>query len=930
MRNTLLAVVLATALSPLVHAQNDKAGRFYEDALKRYENKDLSGSIVQLKNALREERSFLPALLLLGKASLQDSNPNAAEAAFNEALRLGVNRSEVVVLLARALVAQGKQAQMLQDPNLQIQGLAALPQSKLLLVRGAAQTDLGDDRAAMASIEQARQLNASDPDVWLAEVPIRIRSGAFDTALAAVDRALKVAPNHADAIYQRGSIFHSRNQLTAAKAEYDKTLSLQPDHLEALIARAGIALDSRQVDKAMLDIAQLRKTHPKDPRADYMSAVIAEARGDRKASQLAMRRVAELLDPVSIEFLRFRPQLLMLAGLAHYALGEPQKAKPYLEHLIKQQPRNPSSKLLAQILFDERQIENGIQVLETYLRSAPHDVQAIALMASGHSAQNRNAKATQLMTQALASMEGPELRSVLGQALMRSGKFSDAQRELENAWKRNPTSAPTGTALSMLYLRMHEANKAVAVARAVLNLTPNAPSSHHLLGMAQAAANDTKGARASFKQALVLEKDLVEAHMSLARLDAREGNAVGARQRLEALAQQNDKLVEPMLELAGLSRSQNQLDDAERWLERAATVASLRELRPHYALIDLNLSRNQPSKASEAAKVLLSKSPEDPMVLIAYARTQLANEDLSGAKPTLVQASRRMAFDPDGLSEIAGLQLIARDLSGASYTLTKVLEGAPDTVRALILQASIDMQQGDIKTASARVARVLTLRPRDAVSHLLAAELALAKSQPAEALASLRRAHELQPSTATTMRLFLHLAQFDKGNSAEQLAEGWLRKRASDNTVRRALAEHLAARERWPSARVVYEELLRRNENDAQALNNLAMVLLRSNETVQALKLTERAIKVAPSNALVIDTHAWVLHHNGQHERALSSLRDARLRAPDNAEIRYHLAAVLAKLGRTSEATAELKAALEAPNGLESVKDAQNLLRTLK
>jgi hypothetical protein len=84
-------VLLCFALaSPLAMAQNAKAGRFYEDALKRYQAQDLDGATVQLKNALQEDRKFLPALMLLGRASLENSSPGAAEGAFLAALDLGV------------------------------------------------------------------------------------------------------------------------------------------------------------------------------------------------------------------------------------------------------------------------------------------------------------------------------------------------------------------------------------------------------------------------------------------------------------------------------------------------------------------------------------------------------------------------------------------------------------------------------------------------------------------------------------------------------------------------------------------------------------------------------------------------------------------------------------------------------------------------
>ena len=58
-------------------------------------------------------------------------------------------------------------------------------------------------------------------------------------------------------------------------------------------------------------------------------------------------------------------------------------------------------------------------------------------------------------------------------------------------------------------------------------------------------------------------------------------------------------------------------------------------------------------------------------------------------------------------------------------------------------------------------------------------------------------------------------------------------------------------------------------------------------------------------------------------------LRDARLRAPNNAEIRWHLAYVLAKMGRRGEAADELKAALAMPGEFSWRGEARALLAEL-
>ncbi|MFY8019385.1 MAG: tetratricopeptide repeat protein, partial [Inhella sp.] len=345
------ALTLGFALVlPALAQDARKASQFYEDALKRYQGKDLDGATIQLKNALLADRKMLATHLLLGKVALENSNPGAAEAALSEALLLGASPSEVVGPLAQAMLMQGKQPSMLADERLQPAGLPPAAQAELLLARASAQADLGDNRAALASIEGARRLTPDRPDSWLSEVPLRIRAQAFAEAQRAADQALRLAPTSAEAMYLRATVAHAQGDLPKAQAAYLQTLKAAPQHLEALVAYAGLAVDLDQLDLAREPLATLQRAFPRDPRGAYLRALVAARDGKTEQANAALRSVVELLDPVPLDRIRFRPQLLLLAAMSHHALGQAEKAKPYLEYVVRQQPKSPVVKLLAQVL----------------------------------------------------------------------------------------------------------------------------------------------------------------------------------------------------------------------------------------------------------------------------------------------------------------------------------------------------------------------------------------------------------------------------------------------------------------------------------------------------------------------------------------------------------------------------------------------------
>jgi cellulose synthase operon protein C len=923
-----LTAILCTLSLP-AFAVDAKAARFYEDALVRYEKKDIDGAIIQLKNALQIDKSMLPVQVLLGKALLRNGEVGGAEVALSEALRLGVNRSEVIVPLAQSYVAQGKQKLLFEQPQFNPSGLPPNIQVQLLLLRAAASTDLGDAKAALRTIDESRILDARNPDVWLAEVPVRIRARQFREGLTAVDRALAMMPNLAEAHYQKGAIYHAQGDLRASLAAYTRALQISPDHLEARIARAGLYVDVAQLTNATQDITEIQRQAPIEPRGVYLKALVAERENNTSSAQAALREITELIDPVPLDFIRYRPQLLMLNGLAHFGLNEYEKAKPYLETFQTVQSGSPASKLLAQIYLRESNVSRAIDVLEAYLKAQPSDSPALVLLASAHMAQGRHGRATSLMQEALKTKDVPLLRTTLGMSLIGSGQIGNALPELEAAYRKDPKETRAGAALVTLYLRNGQTPKAVATAESLVKQQPGNPAFQNLLGQAQLRAGKTKEAQAAFEQAVKLDDGMVAAKLNLARMEIAAKSFDAAHTRLAAILKGDEKNVEAMYELAVLADRRGQVADAQRWLAKANDVSGPKDPRAGLALVDLNLRQNANAAALEVSKALALKMPEDLTVQLAHARAQLANNDPTGAKTTLNGATRFADFNARMQVEIANLQITAKNLPGAAYSLEKALSGQPDYLPAMALMTEVELRQGEPARAEKRARQIVEKHPNKAMGHALLGDIARTRGQIGPATEAYRRAHQVEPSTATLMQLFGILTVQDGGRPALTLAEQWLKTRPQDKVVARALADGYARAGNFAVAKTHYENLVKATPDDAAAMNNLANVLLRLKDP-NAVKVAEQAMALAPNSASVIDTLGWALFTAGQTDRAVQLLRDARLREPDNPDIRYHLAVALAQTGRKTEALDEVEAALKITTAFESAADAERLRKTLR
>ena len=927
-RQLAAGALLGVASATLLAAADPQASRFYEDAQARFDKRDYAGAVVQLKNALQIDKAMLPVHVLLGKALLAKGDVIAAEVAFDEALRLGVNRAEVVLPLADAVVGQGKPQLLLQGTRFSAAGLPTGVRAQLLVKLAAAANDTGDPQAALKLIEEARAIDPQRADSWVAEVPVRLRARQIREATAAADRAVALAPDSAQAAYMRATVAHSVGDRDGALAGYGRALQLRPSHTESLVSRGGLLLDLGRGDEAARDIAELRKSSPDDPRGAYMQSLLLERKGDTAGSKRALADVTNLLDPLPPEFLRFRPQLLILGGLAHYGLGQREKAKPYLELAQRGQPGSAVSKVLAQIYLGEKNYDRAIAALDAYLKAHPNDTQAIHLLASAHMTQGRYARATALTQEALRRQDDPSLRGLLGLSLVGAGKLGDALTELEAAYKTDPSQVQVASALVSLYMQGGQSAKAVRVAEALVKGKPDNAGLHNLLGAARLRAADGAGARAAFERAAALDAGFAAPQVNLARMDLAANQLDQAHARLTAVLGRDEKYVEALIEMGRVHERRGQTAEAQRWYEKADDHSGPDSIAAAQTLVDFHLRYKQVAAAREAAKRLTSRAPEALPVLVTLAQVALANDDPAAARTSLTRAASVANYDTPVLVQIAMLQVRAGHLPGAAYTLDKALSERPDDLPALALLVDVEGRQGELDKAEARVRQILARHPKLAIGHALTGDLAMLRNQKPAALQAYRRAHQMQPGTDSLLRMFRVQAETDP-DGANRTALQWLASRPGDTVVRRALADNYARTNKLPEARSAYEAVLRSTPNDGEVLNNLAQVMLLQKDP-GALRVAESAMAKRPGVPHIIGTAGWAAFQAGQPDRALQLLRDARLRDPDNPETRYYLGTVLADRGRKSEAREELEIAVRSGRGFASAKQAEQLLETLK
>ncbi|MFZ2974520.1 MAG: XrtA/PEP-CTERM system TPR-repeat protein PrsT [Ferribacterium limneticum] len=909
-------LVMGLGLSASVLASPEKASSYYEDALKRYEKDEIPAAVIQLKNAIQQDQKMLAAHLLLGKALLRNGDLKGAEAAFEEALKQGVDRGEVALPLGQVYLALGRPEAVID--KISASGLYPALQVEVLTMRGNAYMEAGNASQAKQNWEQARAIDPRSALPLIAEVPMLLAANRLDQAREKAEKAIELAPGSASAWNMKASVHHAALDAKDALTSYDKALSLSPKHLDARIARAALLIDLKRDADARKDLDFLKTFAEDEPRAAYLRAVLAGKKGDAKETNETLKEVTRTVDSLPPAWLTRREQLLMAGALAHYSLGNHQKSREYLDILISRSPNNMGAKkLLASIYLDAKDYGRAQSLLESLQRTLPEDPQVMFLLGSVHLAQKRYAQASGLLEQATARSVSPEMSRSLAFSQLGSGQVEKGISSLEKAFAANPSDTPSGIALASLYMRLGKIDKAKKVASTMIKLDPANLIALNLLASLKVVSGDKAGGRAIYEQVLIKNSMFVPSVLNLARLDAGEKHYDEARRRLNELLKVNSNDHQVLFEFGQLELRAGQSAEAVRFFKKAGEVQRT-DPSPTLALINLLLGQRQEDAALVAAKDLAGRFSSSLRVQLALANTYLTIGDRENARTILSAATRLAEYDSRMQVAIARLQLAAGNLEGASYNVYKALQADQNEIAALALGVEVEARRGNMGKADLALKTLTASYPSAIETVRATAQLAMVRGQFLIAIGQYKKVLAREETTANALALVKGYMAAEETKKAIALLEDWVRAHPNDRPAKNALAEVQFRSGNLVAAKHAYQLAIKDSPSNASMLNNYASLLHRLNDP-GAQSAAERALSLAPENPAYADTLGWIMVGSGQVELGLRYLREARLRNPLDSEIRFHLAYALAKTGRKNEAKEEFSVAVGKLGVLESL-----------
>jgi tetratricopeptide (TPR) repeat protein len=715
----------------------------FEKALAHREGGEFAATIIELKNALRQDPKNTKIRISLGNTYMQLSDFTGAEKEYRRALKFGAPAEEVLEPLARALQLQEKYDQVLEEiwPDL-LGGIAA---ADIYVARGRAYASIRRLEKAQEAYHQALQIAPQHLPALIETARLEIELSDEDEANQTLRRVQALSPQNLEAMALQGDLYLKTGKYAEAVDQYKLVLTKLPGHVLTKVALAEAYFRQGLDDEAakLLDEALLRL--PGNFNANYLSAAIAIK---NEEFETALKRAERALfsDPGHVPS-------LAIAGSAAFALGQAELAERNLGKVVAQVPDHKVANRLLSVLRERRTATpKGKSPLENGDRSFTHLIDDTATPVRVASAIDTNVSDRQVLEIGRAYLRARQrpTADASERIVERAGDLAEFRRLLESdgsnpALERmqaelieKPNSPQVRALLAEYHLIREQAAEAYRLIALDLDRVGNIREILVIGAIASLSTNRADIARLALRE--LIERELPSAEMNylLALAYRQLGNDEAYHETLSRSLSIDPRYAPALAERVRLALGQGRLDEAER---DAQILESVWPNNPVYfdLVAGLALLRDETEAAAQLYRRALGASPTSVRVLrLAYAAQR--SGDTAESKYALQDWLGRNPDDTTVALALANKYVTANELVDAAELYSIVLRQRPNNVVALNNIAWVSLELGDQEAALKFARQGLGLAP-DSVELLdTLAEVHISDGNYAAALPLLQRA----------------------------------------------------------------------------------------------------------------------------------------------------------------------------------------------
>ncbi|MCI4363524.1 MAG: tetratricopeptide repeat protein [Thermoplasmata archaeon] len=657
-------------------------------------------------------------------------------------------------------------------------------------------------------LDRALQATPNDRGIWVTRADaLRLLKRPGDAADAYVraqkldpsssqyvDRALKLVPNHPEALRVKLQLARAAGGARQALEACELLLAANPDDSELLLTRAELLTSLGQLEPAQGLIEGLRTRLPSDPRVAALYARLLFALDRPKEAVEEVRKVLDSKTAMDPEILLLlaervaaspdgRPLALELrrrireAAPTHLAnlrelralateLGKVDYAVEASRSLLEQSPGNlEAMRAYADLLLSAGRADEAFDQYRELARAHPRELVELRKAMLSAKAAHRPPVVREFAHAILASAPGDAAaREALAQAYAEDGGLTEALAEYDRLLEKSPTEVRYLLEKRRLLTELGRNDLLARVLDEIFRLDPTRTDialergnlylgrGYELAEGSPDRAQSARTALVSYERASLSTERRASALLGLARasrlVHLPERAAHAYRDFLEVPGQ-SDR-ADARKELGHVLRELHRYREAEQEYARALSAGG-EDLDLLWGEVEVLTQLNQEEAALRYVEILLHREPQNPLFLRRKGQLLLQSGRRAEALPVLAQAVEASRGDPRAHFEVGEALRAHGAFAEAIPHLNSGLALDPKSRPGWLALAGTLHDAGRFNEVVPIVDRLLHEDPNDLVAWRLRAEAFRALDRRPELLYSLRGILLLDPQNASAL-----------------------------------------------------------------------------------------------------------------------------------------------------------------------------------
>jgi tetratricopeptide (TPR) repeat protein len=414
------------------------------------------------------------------------------------------------------------------------------------------------------------------------------------------------------------------------------------------------------------------------------------------------------------------------------------------------------------------------------------------------------------------------------------------------------------------------------------------------LGYTYEQKKQYKNAIESYRKAISLDKDNLDAIRGLAENLMNDGQTDAALEQYKVIAEANPEDAQTYLRIAEIYRKTGKYDQALDSLKKAQGMLE-DSVEVPYNIAAVYQAQGRYDEAIEVLVGLVKKT-----------------EKPDGATYTQAEKNNRSVF----LERLGTVYRDNNNSQAAIDTFRKMLAMGDDNAERgyqQIIDTYREEKQWQQATDAAREAVQKLPKDRDMkmVYASQLADLGQADSAIAQVKALLKGTPDDRQVYINLAQMYARLKRWPDADEALSKADGLSNKQEDKEYINFLRASNLERQKKYDQAEDLFRKVLANDPQNAVTLNYLGYMLADRNMKLdEALTLIKKAIELEPASGAYLDSLGWAYFRMGKYDLAEESLLKASQKIGTDPTVQDHLGDLYQKTGRLKLAAAHWERAL--------------------